>query len=295
MNTMIFSVSASTANVEVTGEILATVIDVDIPTTASFIINPNLPESNPGRYTMPTLPIINNTTAPVTLTMTGFDNKVGSENQFTEVAQNAKDWERLGASESKNYIYLAITAANDQAAFLNHTMLLSQASADQVQVEDKELCHIKAGGNVALDLECQSGSAFPNQLTSVYELTFVVSLYQGLEVTVESEEPEVPKAPEEPVVQPVGQITNVVISGTSSTLNFTSDSKHYIDTAMPQKATFTITTSTPDFNYYINGVKYTGSQTVTVNTTYQAAFNGYFVPLVHMYDGVQRTIGYVFY
>lgn len=287
LNMMVFSVSASTANLELTGEILATVIDVDIPTTASFTIDPNIPEGSAGRYTMPTLSITNNTTAPVTMTMTGFDNKAGTANQFTEVASDAKEWDRLGTTESKSYIYLALTGEDDQPGYLNHTTLLSQASADQVQLGEKELCNIKAGGTVALDLECRSGSTFPSQLTSVYELTFVVSLYEGLEEMPSTVVPE-------PDVPPVGMITSVTINGVSTPLDFTRTALYYIDVPVPQTATFTITTSTPDFTYTLGNVKYTGSQTITT-TNINWATNNYFSELSHMYNGVQARVTYSFY
>ncbi|GEM_PF-1917437 len=175
---MVTSAYAETAEVELTGEILTTVIDVDIPTTASFTINPNIPEGTEGRYVMPILEVFNATTAPITLSIVGFDNKAGSANQFTEVAREDRNWAELGANESMSYIYLGITGESDQWGFLNHVDLLSTPSAAEVQLAERELCHIKSDTSVSLRLECQSGSAFPSAITSIYELVFIASLYE---------------------------------------------------------------------------------------------------------------------
>lgn len=169
---------ADTAEVELTGQILTTVIDVDIPTTASFTINPNIPEGTEGRYIMPILEVFNATTAPVTVSIIGFDNKAGTPNQFTEVNRGDKNWAELGANESNSFIYLGISGASDQYGFLNHIDMLNEPSAYDVQQEPQVLCHIQPDHTINLNLECQSGSAFPTSITSVYELVFVASLYE---------------------------------------------------------------------------------------------------------------------
>lgn len=169
---------AETSEVELTGQILTTIIDVDIPTTASFTINPNIPEGTEGRYIMPSLRVFNATTAPITLSIIDFDNKAGTENQFTEVERSDKNWAEMGSNESNSFIYLGITGSSDQFGFLNHLDLLSEPSAYEVQQEEQVLCHIQPDSHVSLELECQSGSAFPETITSVYELVFVASLYE---------------------------------------------------------------------------------------------------------------------
>jgi hypothetical protein len=169
---------ADTAEVELTGQILTTVIDVDIPTTASFTINPNIPEGSEGRYIMPILEVFNATTAPVTVSIIGFDNKAETPNQFTEVNRGDKNWAELGANESNSFIYLGISGVSDQYGFLNHIDMLNEPSAYDIQQEPQVLCHIQPDHTINLNLECQSGSAFPTSITSVYELVFVASLYE---------------------------------------------------------------------------------------------------------------------
>jgi len=290
LNMMGLSVFANTVEVELTGEIMSTVIDVDIPTAASFNINPNLPEGNPGRYIMPSLNITNNTTAPITVTMTDFDNKEGTANQFTEVARSSKVWDRLGTTESSTYIYLGFIAAENQTAFLNHSALLSEATADQVQQENKELCNIKAGGTIKLDLECQSGSAFPNQVTSVYKMIFVVSLYQGLE-EIQIPEEQTPEL----VIPTVTGITSIVIDGVPSQLDFTKSAVYYIDKTFPYSSEFKITTSSDAISYVVNYKTYTGNRTFNVDNVDWSTPGAYYAELKHTYNGTPVTIIYVFY
>ncbi len=279
INVMALSVSASTNEVVLTGDILSTVIDVDIPTSASFTINPNVAEGEADRYIMPTLSIINNTAAPVTVTLTGFDNKEGSDNQFIEVARADKEWERLGASNSQKYLYLGLTAASNQESFLNHTDLLSEASADLAQLESKELCHIKAGGTVVLDLECQSGSAFPSLMTSVYDLTFVVSLYSG----------------QEEIVPEYGLITRIVIDSVDERALSATSKDYYAAKDDPTTATITIETETPDTAYAVNGVVYVGPQTMTIATLDWSSDESGLVTVEHKNNGEDVIYKYILF
>lgn len=285
-NMMALSSLASTKEVVVTGDILATIIDVDIPSAASFNIDPNLPEGDPNRYVMPTLNIRNNTTAPVTVKMTRFDNKVGTPNQFIEVARDSQQWDRLGATDSTKYIYLGLIADEGQAAFLNHTSLLSQISAALIQAESKELCHIKSGGTVSLELECQSGSAFRNTITSVYELTFVVSLYEGEEIEEEEEVTEIVPAQN-------GVITSIIVDGMPNQGVATVNKDHYVDVANPATSRVTITTSTEDTTYLVNGFGYKGSQTLNMHNLPWSNPGAYYLEVIYQYDNKDVRIRYI--
>ncbi|MDA3845436.1 MAG: hypothetical protein PF505_02680 [Vallitaleaceae bacterium] len=268
-STMAVSVSADTSEVTLTGEILTTIIDVDIPTCASFTINTNIAEGTEGRYVMPTLHIFNATTAPITLSIVGFDNKPESENQFTEVSRDDKDWASLGATESTSYIYLGITGEQDQSGFLNHTELFSIPSAVEVQSAEQQLCHIKSDMKVDLEIECQSGSAFPNAITSVYELIFVASLYED-------------------VVEP-STITDLVVH---DNLYFTWDASkgtEYLAMADDQMVTLTIVTNQPDTNYLVNGLDYFGSQTININTLILPDNHGRYITIEYLYDDTWFT------
>lgn len=260
------SVHADTSEVVLTGEILTTVIDVDIPTTASFTINPNIPEGTEGRYVMPVLEVFNATTAPITLSIIGFDNKPDTDNQFMEVARDDRNWAELGANESSSYIYLGITGESDQWGFLNHTEFISTPSAAEVQLAEQTLCHVKSDTTVCLTLECQSGSAFPNAVTSIYELVFVASLYEKeCEITDFDIEGSDYMWNPDPVTEEIMVIDEMTID-------------------------FTVVTEEEDTFYQVNGYDFTGSQSSRLDTMYSEGSR--YITLEYMYEEqmVTKTI-----
>ncbi len=260
------SVHADTSEVLLTGEILTTVIDVDIPTTASFTINPNIPEGTEGRYIMPILEVLNATTAPITLSITGFDNKVGSENQFMEVARNDRNWAELGANESTSYIYLGITGDSNQWGFLNHTDFINTPSAADVQLSEQTLCHVKSDTTINLKLECQSGSAFPNAVTSIYELVFVASLYER-----QSEIIDFDIAGSDYIWNP-DPVTEEIFVIDEMTIDFT------------------VVTEVENTFYQVNGYDFVGSQSSRLDTMYSES--SMYITIEYMYEDqmVTKTI-----
>ncbi len=168
------SVFAQTSLTEVTGSIEASILDVDIPTVASFTINPNEPD-----FVSPDLIITNNSTMPVTLSLTGFDNKVDSENQFTEVGANEKDWDNLGINESKHYIYLAIGAKDSyEEGYIINKEWLNDVSALTVQSSTIECASIAPGRNVTLNFRANYGRAYEEAFTTTYDLIFLISIME---------------------------------------------------------------------------------------------------------------------
>lgn len=166
------NVFADETKMELTGTIQASIIDVDIPTVASFTINPNGPT-----FTSPDLVITNNSTMPVTLSLSGFDNKAATDNQFTEVGQYDKDWQDLGIHASKNYIYLAVDAKNPaEVGYVDGEEWIGAKSAHQVQGGAMECASIAPFSNVTLNFESEFGRSFQAPLTTTYELLFIVAL-----------------------------------------------------------------------------------------------------------------------
>lgn len=264
------AVHADTAEVELTGDILTTVIDVDIPTTASFTINPNIPEGTEGRYVMPTLEVFNATTAPITLSIIGFDNKAGSYNQFTEVERDEFQWSELGVSDSLSYIYLGITGDNDQSGFLNHVEILSTPSAVDVQTAEQTICHIKSDLSVSLELECQSGSSFPSSVTSVYELVFVASLYEK-------------------------EMSIVDFSFEGSDYMWNPDPvTEYVEVFDDRTVDFTVITAEEDTAYLVDGYDFVGNVTSRLDTRYSEADGERYLTIQYEYDGEFVTKKIVF-
>jgi hypothetical protein len=166
------SVFAQTGKTEVTGNIQPAIINVDIPSQASFIIDPNGPT-----FIAPELFICNNSTMPISVSMTSFDNKVDTPNQFEEVEKNEKDWWNLGTNGSKRFIYLGI-GADDlyQEGYVEDKSWNEVISATQVQTETVECASIRPSHTVSLQMECNYGRAISGAFTTTYELVFIVSV-----------------------------------------------------------------------------------------------------------------------
>ena len=171
MSTSIFAQSGVT---EVTGTIQASILDVDIPTVASFTINPNGPT-----FTSPDMIITNNSTFPVTLSLSSFDNQVDSENQFTEVGIADKDWDNLGISESSKYIYLAIGAKDSyEDGYIINREWLNDVSAVEVQAAQVECGSVAPMSDITLNFKGEYGKAFQQTITTTYDLMFLVSIME---------------------------------------------------------------------------------------------------------------------
>lgn len=166
------NVFAGESITEVTGTIQASIIDVDIPTTASFTINPNGPT-----FTSPDLVVSNNSTMPVTLSLSGFDNKENSDNQFVEVGPNDKDWDNLGIHESRHYIYLAVAAKDpSEVGYIINREWVGDKSAEDIQGNIIECTSIAPLSDISLNFKSNFGRAFDDTFTTTYDLLFVVSM-----------------------------------------------------------------------------------------------------------------------
>lgn len=157
---------------EVTGNIQVSIIDVDIPTSASFMIDPNGPT-----FIAPKLYITNDSTMPVSVSLTAFDNKAETVNQFIETYKNDKDWYNLGANESKRFIYLGIGAEDlHQEGYVEDSVREGMIPAILVQERDVDFASIKPGNTVTLEMEGNYGRAIDGAFSTTYELIFIISV-----------------------------------------------------------------------------------------------------------------------
>lgn len=166
------SVFAQENTTEVTGNIQASIIDVDIPTFASFMIDPNGPT-----FIAPELYITNDSTMPVSVSLVAFDNKADTPNQFIETNRNDKDWYNLGVNESKRFIYLGIGAEDIyQEGYVEGSVWEDMVPAVFVQQYDVDFASIRPGYTVTLEMECNYGHAIAGAFSTTYELIFIVSV-----------------------------------------------------------------------------------------------------------------------
>jgi hypothetical protein len=166
------SVFAQENTSEITGTIQVSIIDVDIPTTASFIIDPNR-----VNFVAPELYITNNSTMPISVSISEFDNKVGTDNQFTEVAKYDKVWRNLDTTESRTYIYLGIGPEDIyQEGYVEGRVEDYMFSANDIQGSSAWIAAIRPGYTVTLDMESSFGRAMSGAFTTTYELVFIVEV-----------------------------------------------------------------------------------------------------------------------
>jgi hypothetical protein len=166
------SVFALENTTEVTANIQVSIIDVDIPTFASFMIDPNGPT-----FIAPELYIENSSTMPVTVSLVAFDNKADTPNQFIETYKYDKAWRDLGANESKRFIYLGIGAEDIyQEGYVEGSVHEDVIPAIQVQNYAIEFASIRPGHTITLDMECNYGHAISGAFSTTYELVFIVSV-----------------------------------------------------------------------------------------------------------------------
>lgn len=169
---------AQTKATEVTGNTQSSIINVNIPTSATFTINPNgkTPET---RFIAPDLKIQNNSTMPVTISLSKLDNKTGSSNMFTEVGAADKVWAELGVTNSAKFIYLALAAKNNaEAGYMTGKTWGAEKSAVAVKAGTIECASIVPNGEITLNFKCEHGRAFESAIQTTYDLTFIVSVMQ---------------------------------------------------------------------------------------------------------------------
>lgn len=166
------SVFAQENTAEITGTIQVSVIDVDIPTTASFLIDPNNVS-----FIAPELYIINHSTMPISVSIVELDNKADTANQFIEVGKNDKVWSHLDTTESRSFIYLGIGAKNiNQEGYVSGSVSERMYSAHEIQSSVVDFAAIRPGYTVALDMESNFGRAMAGAFITTYELIFIVSV-----------------------------------------------------------------------------------------------------------------------
>ncbi len=96
-----------TATVPVEGSITALTISITHPATLAYTIDPNTGAM--GDFIAPDVPITNNTKVPVNITVQSLASSAGGTIQFTDVADDAKDWANLNLADSKTYLALGIS------------------------------------------------------------------------------------------------------------------------------------------------------------------------------------------
>lgn len=158
------------ATVPVEGSISALTISVTHPATLAYTIDPNIGEA--GEFIAPDIPIINNTKAPVNITVQSLASSPGGTLQFTDVASNEKDWKSLNLKDSKSFIALGINIKEAAGWNTGYDEGIHYA----VKTEPTLFGSLPANTTGTMTMVADFGLAFDQSYTAMHNLVFMFNL-----------------------------------------------------------------------------------------------------------------------
>ena len=156
--------------IPVEGTISALTVSVTHPATIAYSIDPNTGDTTD--LVAPDILLVNNTLAPIKVTVESMFSTLGGTLQFTDVMPADKDWENLSVADSKEFIALGlrIPSAMEWNTGYNEG---TYYAADMILVEFGTLNSNCTGG---LTLVANHGLAFDQANTSMHSLFFMFNL-----------------------------------------------------------------------------------------------------------------------
>lgn len=158
------------ATVPVEGTIEALTISVTHPATLAYTIDPNT--GIDGDFIAPDIPITNNTKVPVNITVQSLASSAGGTLQFTDVANDAKDWANLNLADSKTYIALGIKIKDNVGWNAEYNPYFHYA----VKADSTLFGSLPANVTGTMTLEANFGLAFDQSYTAMHSLIFMFNL-----------------------------------------------------------------------------------------------------------------------
>lgn len=160
----------ATATVPIEGSISALTVSVTHPATITYAIDPNTGDTN--GIIAPQISLVNNTLAPVKVTVESMFSVLGGSLEFTDVLPADKDWANLNVADSNEFIALGIRIPNAMewnAGYDQNTYF----AADMMLVEFGTLNYNCTG---VFTLVANHGLAFDQAGTAKHSLFFMFSL-----------------------------------------------------------------------------------------------------------------------
>jgi len=158
------------ATVPVEGTIDALEISVTHPATLAYTIDPNTGIN--GDFIAPDIPITNNTKVPVNVTVQSLESSAGGTLQFTDVAQDAKDWANLNLADSKTYLALGIKVKDVSGWNAGYDENTHYA----VKADPTLFGSLPANATGTMTLDASFGLAFDQSYTAMHSLIFMFNL-----------------------------------------------------------------------------------------------------------------------
>ena len=158
------------STVPVEGTIEALTISVTHPATLAYTIDPNTGEN--GDFIAPDIPITNNTKVPVNITVQSLASSTGGTLQFTDVANDAKDWANLNLADSKTYLALGVKVKDAVGWNVGYDVSTHYA----VKADPTLFGSLPAATTGTMTLEANFGLAFDQSYTAMHSLIFMFNL-----------------------------------------------------------------------------------------------------------------------
>lgn len=159
-----------TATVPVEGSISALTISVTHPATLAYTIDPN--SGDTGEFIASDIPVTNNTKVPVNITVQSLTSSTGGTIQFTDVANDAKDWANLNLADSKTYIALGV---NIKEA-IGWSEGYDEGVHYAIETEPTLFGSLPADSTGTLTMVADFGLAFDQSYTAMHSLIFMFNL-----------------------------------------------------------------------------------------------------------------------
>lgn len=159
-----------TATVPVEGSITALTISVTHPATLAYTIDPNTGVM--GDFIAPDIPITNNTKVPVNITVQSLASSAGGTIQFTDVADDAKDWANLNLADSKTFVALGVGIKD---AF-GWNAGYDESTHYAIKTESTLFGSLPANATGTMTMEASFGLAFDQSYTAMHSLIFMFNL-----------------------------------------------------------------------------------------------------------------------
>lgn len=160
----------ASAPVPIEGSISALTVSVTHPATISYTIDPN--NGDTTGIIAPEITLVNNTLAPVRVTVESMFSTLGGTLQFTDVLPTDRDWANLSVADSKEFIALGIkipSAMEWNPGYNENTYY----AFDMTMVEFGTLNYNCMG---VFTLVANHGLAFDQSYTSKHSLFFMFDL-----------------------------------------------------------------------------------------------------------------------
>lgn len=152
----------------------ASVVSFSVPTSLSFVLNPNLADAE--QFVAPTFTLNNDSMAPLTLSLSAFNQKTAVLEDVLGSRYSDAQWKALGARDTHQFA-LALTGMEGESWLTWTQTEPLYAKAVQSSPTPISLGVIKPQSAVSFTFNAKHGAGFTEALAPEYDLTFIFNLF----------------------------------------------------------------------------------------------------------------------